>query len=535
MDPLSSDRCPDDNDLTAMIQGHLPPEEVRRIEIHLDSCPDCMELVASLAEISAPPDATPAEPDKQRIGRYEIRGELGAGAQGLVYEGYDPVLQRVVAIKVVRPDRKRRGDEARLLREARLLATIAHPNVLPVYEVGELPSGSIFLATELLSGGTLRSLRGTGWQRIVSAALAAGSGLSAVHRAGLVHRDVKPDNFLLHRDGRAVLSDFGLASSDPHQESFVGTPLYLAPELVSGERASARSDQYAFCASLFELLNGAPPFRGKTLREIADACASGSVRCDPAVPERLNRAVLRGLSVDPSLRYRDMEELLSALQRASRPQRLPLVASIALASGGLLVIAALALLPQPQPSPPPAPAQEIPLPVSANPLVEMCEGIARDATPQLQPCDSAPCKSAQQSRLVQAASCYDLYGDCANYHLWYDHLARLQPDLPVESYRSASYRCPPASYEGRVLHLTRFGYSDIYRDTSAALRAGEAARALASDPRATSDQREALFRLEVGVVGALLNYHRAPKEARGEALAAEALWRQPIDLASLGG
>ena len=219
--------CPDENELAALAEGLLSPAEARAIEAHLDGCADCLALVAGVADVRR--GAVPIASGPVRIGRFEVLRELGSGAQGVVHAAYDPDLGRQVALKVVRPDRPDRAPQ--IHREARLLATLSHANVVPVFEVGEW-SGGVYLVTELARGGTLRDALAAGrpWPDIVRLFVQAGRGLAAAHRAGLVHRDVKPDNVLVHEDGRAMLTDFGLAAEESAPSS-AG-----APRIRSGAR-----------------------------------------------------------------------------------------------------------------------------------------------------------------------------------------------------------------------------------------------------------------------------------------------------------
>ncbi|MEQ1570632.1 MAG: protein kinase [Myxococcota bacterium] len=315
--------CPDENALAALVDGLLSPAEIQGIEDHLDTCDACLDLVASIARSD---DAEP-EPGAH-IGRFSVLHPLGSGAHGVVVAAYDPELQRQVAIKLVRPDRA--ADQKRVWREARMLASLSHTNVVRVYEIGQ-HQGAVFLVTEVARGGTLRS-RGAGpWAEVGPAWLGAGRGLAAAHRAGLVHRDVKPDNFVLHEDGRAMLADFGLATASGAAAAAAGTPLYLAPEVGRGEPATPRSDQYAFCL-----------------------CVRGAVR---SPPRRVARALARGLSADPARRFDDMDALLAALEpRSPGPWLAAALGATALGATALVGSWALVRPDAPVPTPTTGPA-----------------------------------------------------------------------------------------------------------------------------------------------------------------------------------
>jgi serine/threonine protein kinase len=285
-------------------------------------------------------DAASAPAPPERVGRYEVRRPLGLGGSSVVYEAWDEEMERGVALKLVH-GRPGREDEvrARALREAKAMARIHHENVLQLYDYGE-HRGSVYLAMELVTAATMRSWLDEGphpWRQALKIFLQAGRGLAAVHEAGLVHRDVKPDNVLVTREGRALLVDFGLVRlAEPASDSLrrgvleyeppieltdedavLGTPAYMAPEQFRGERADARSDQFSFCASLFEGLYLRRPFAGDDYRAIEKEVLAGRVVDRPAhteVPQWLDRAVVRGLATKREDRYPTMDEALVALE-----------------------------------------------------------------------------------------------------------------------------------------------------------------------------------------------------------------------------
>jgi eukaryotic-like serine/threonine-protein kinase len=330
------------------------------------------------------PEAEPELAD--RIGRFRVLDRLGRGGMGVVYSAYDPELDRKVAIKLLRADVHRgmaKDDaHARLLREAQAMARLSDPNVIVVHEVGTV-ADRVFVAMEHVDGCTLGQwLRGvepgvpeapsavTGereagparkpgetrrpWREVLDVFLKAGSGLAAAHRAGLVHRDFKPDNVLLGRDGRVRVVDFGLARSVgdaaartsertaarapadvatslrerpdvdslatplTRQGAVMGTPAYMSPEQYKGHLADARSDQFSFCVALYEGLYGVRPFQGSTLTELVVNVLEGRMRetaGELRVPKHVLAALRRGLSVDPDARFPAMEALLTELRR----------------------------------------------------------------------------------------------------------------------------------------------------------------------------------------------------------------------------
>jgi predicted Ser/Thr protein kinase len=306
---------------------------------------------------TAPGGATPAKDTPalgDTLGRYRLERELGAGGMGVVHAAFDPDLERRVALKVLRSE----GGEARqrLLREARALARLTHPNVVTVHEVGSA-TGRDYVAMELIEGETLAD-----WLKaaprthaeIVAAFTAAGRGLAAAHAAGLVHRDFKPHNVLRRKDGRIVVTDFGLArgidaaiefettirakgpqatdntpsslSGLTETGSVLGTPAYMAPEQWTGGTIGPAADQFAFCVALWEALAGERPFRGATLEALqADVKRGPSELDDSKLPRRLRAPLKRGLDPDPAQRWPSMDALIAAIARSERPRGLLLM------------------------------------------------------------------------------------------------------------------------------------------------------------------------------------------------------------------
>jgi len=263
------------------------------------------------------PSARPLLARGAQVSRYVILHLLGQGGMGVVYAGYDPELDRKVALKLLRPDRAR-GEAARLrlLGEAQAIARLSHPNVVAVFDAGSF-GDQVFLAMELVPGRTLREWLDAGsrsWREVAALFLGAGRGLAAAHAAGLVHRDFKPENVLLGDDGRVRVVDFGLArpagieAAEDDPGVIRGTPAYMAPEQLCGGPADARSDQYGFCVALWEALYGVRP-------GAAAGSAAGGQRASRRVPPWLRQALERGLSTDPADRHSSMDALLAVLGR----------------------------------------------------------------------------------------------------------------------------------------------------------------------------------------------------------------------------
>jgi tetratricopeptide (TPR) repeat protein/predicted Ser/Thr protein kinase len=254
------------------------------------------------------------------IGRYPIERRIGGGGMGDVYLATDPELGRTVAIKRMREDLPT-GEHDRLRAEARALARISHPNVVQVYEVG-VHEGRAFVAMEYVEGTTLRSWlsRPHGWRERVAMLVAAGRGLAAVHLAGLVHRDFKPDNVLIGDDGRARVADFGVALGpdvDTDASAIAGTIHYMAPEQLRGQPVDARSDQFSFCVVLYEALWGCQPFALGGARQRLAALEHDQVaqpRRFGQVPRVLWAPIRRGLRHAPAARWASLEQLLDTLE-----------------------------------------------------------------------------------------------------------------------------------------------------------------------------------------------------------------------------
>ncbi len=239
--------------------------------------------------------------------RFRILGQIGAGGMGVVYRARDEKLSRDVAIKV----HARQSGAERLEREATAMAQLSHPNVVVVHEVGT-HQGAVFIAMELVDGENARVWRtraARGWRQVVRVYLAAGEGMWALHQAGLIHRDFKPDNVLVGSDGRVRVADLGLArapggggggTSDKDSGNaatgMAGTPAYMAPEQRTGKGVDARSDQYAFAASLSEALRDLRP------------------------PLRVRRALARGCAIDPAARWPTLRALLDRVAFDPRPR-----------------------------------------------------------------------------------------------------------------------------------------------------------------------------------------------------------------------
>lgn len=328
-----------------------------------------------------------SEPGDLLIGAHRVLRRLGSGGMGEVYLAFNERLARLEALKVLRPSAGRDlKAQADLQREAQALARLSHPNVVQVHSADVSADGAVYLAMEFIEGPTLEDWQrapGRSWREVVEAYVAAGQGLAAAHRAGLVHRDFKPSNVLM-ADGegrpaeRVKVIDFGLAvaeleevpvgttpagSGERRSSAIIGTPYYLAPEqCVSRPTLTPKSDQFSFCVALYEALfrrhpfyspqdsgqsrettagasRGQPPTNPPPFQSLVRAIQEAPLQGPPpdaAAPRRIFRIVARGLERAPEARHASMEALLDALGRELRPRpgRARLVAA---AAAGLLV------------------------------------------------------------------------------------------------------------------------------------------------------------------------------------------------------
>jgi eukaryotic-like serine/threonine-protein kinase len=274
------------------------------------------------------PDTVP-----ERIGKYALKGEIGRGACGVVYKGFDPFVQRDVAVKVALQDSGARNDlghERAFFAEARAAGMLQHPNIVSLYDAG-VEGELSYIVMELIDGQTLLPQCRSGGARmpleqVIDIGCRCARALDYAHGKNVLHRDIKPSNIMLTRDGTPKLMDFSIAeirsgADDGSPRSVVGSPLYMSPEQVSRAPLGPPTDLYALGAVLFQLLTGTPPFANAEIpllfRAIRNQPAPRVIELRPDVPPALSEIVERLLRKDPAQRYASGAELAAALARLS--------------------------------------------------------------------------------------------------------------------------------------------------------------------------------------------------------------------------
>ncbi len=361
--------CPSEIDVARFVSGAVGDDERAGLTAHLADCAPCCALVGALLEhrsrssqestrsaddtparaATAAPSPLPAmDAESRGLGRYRIGEPIGAGGSGIVYAAYDSRLERPVALKMLWAQSRLGCEGTRLQGEARAMAKLAHPNVLPVFDIG-VEDGRLFVAMELVEGGTLRAWLAAGphpWREVLARFRQAGNGLAAAHHVGLVHRDFKPDNVLVRADGTVLVTDFGLAREvRPGDASLaashrvavvsdtgkVGTPVYMAPEQLRGEQVDVRADVYAFSVALWEALFGERPFALAPVPELLAHIARGPA--EPRrraqmeeVPATLVGALRKGMAFRRSDRPASIDALLAECEPTAAATKAPVAA-----------------------------------------------------------------------------------------------------------------------------------------------------------------------------------------------------------------
>ena len=294
------------------------------------------------------------EPSK--LGRYEIVGELGKGAMGVVYEGNDPNIGRRVAIKTARRDVLEASGMAeemmeRFLREAKAAGALNHPNIITIFDADE-QDGMAYIAMEFLEGGDLKRVLEVRSKLDISDIVDIGAtvceALAVAHAQGIVHRDIKPANILMPDNAPLKVADFGIAhvsdSNLTQDGAMIGTPHYMSPEQFMGQKLDGRSDQYSVGIILYELLTGEKPFTGEALSTVMHHCLK-TVPVPPkelnfAVGDTLNQVVMKMLAKGPQERYADANATAAALRESIKENPDPAILGLALPSADATLQAA---------------------------------------------------------------------------------------------------------------------------------------------------------------------------------------------------
>ncbi len=264
----------------------------------------------------------------EKFGRYEVRGLVGEGSMGRVYRAFDPLAKRVVAVKTLKWEYLSRAKPEdtlrRFVRETHAAASLAHPNVITLFDVGE-----DYFVMELLEGQTLERMLRSGGRLDSAEALRilgpVAEGIDYAHSKGIIHRDIKPSNIMILPDGRPKITDFGVAylgsTNMTADGEFVGSPSYMAPEQITSSTASSRTDLFSLAVLAYEMLTGCKPFEGSTISQIiyhvvnTDPPPPSSV--NPALPARYDDLFRRAMGKDPAVRFPSATAFVAALGRRS--------------------------------------------------------------------------------------------------------------------------------------------------------------------------------------------------------------------------
>jgi serine/threonine protein kinase len=273
-------------------------------------------------------------------GRYRIIKELGKGTMGVVYQAHDPQIDRMVALKILRPDRvTSESFVARFLKEARAIGRLSHAHIVTIYDVGE-DHGTVYIAMEFLKGEPFNEVVRSGRLTVpqcVEIARQVAETLDYAHRQGIVHRDIKPSNIILTEDHQVKLTDFGIAriedtaaGQQTQAGEILGTPVYMSPEQVVGQQVDGRSDLFSVGVILYEMIVGRRPFGGNNIAAIFQAITHDTPEApsskDPFIPQRLSDLIMKSLAKDPAQRFQTGRQLAEALATVLPAEGQPAVA-----------------------------------------------------------------------------------------------------------------------------------------------------------------------------------------------------------------
>jgi eukaryotic-like serine/threonine-protein kinase len=264
-----------------------------------------------------------------QVGRYQVLEIIGTGAKSKVARGFDPLVSRTVAIKLLSTDLARGDARQRFIQEARVVGQLSHPSIITLHDMGiEETSQTPYLVMEYLEGPSLEQLLNKGalpFPKACAWAAEVANALHVAHRKGIIHGDVKPANILTNSEGRTKLTDFGmarLASRDALGSPLLGTPAYWCPEQIVGKPQDARSDIFSLGVVLYEMITGRRPFDGQTLPSICERVLNSTPlppsHADPSLPRGLDELLAACLAKDPGQRMATAEELANLLYPFAR-------------------------------------------------------------------------------------------------------------------------------------------------------------------------------------------------------------------------
>jgi eukaryotic-like serine/threonine-protein kinase len=328
------------DDERAVLLARASPDVRHKVQAMLAQPPGSKLLDPPGWALESVPLASPPLAPGAELGQYRIESAIGAGGMGVVFRAYDTKLHRPVAIKFLSDDLADAAARRRFQREAQMASSLNHPHILTVYDTGEF-GGRQYLATEFVDGGTLKTwaqLQPRSWEDVAELLTGVADGLATAHRAGILHRDIKPDNILVTASGYAKLADFGLAKladafqsgditrtlteTETRQGMIVGTIAYMSPEQAAGKTLDGRSDMFSFGVVLYEMLAGHRPFTAATNLELLQKVIHATAPpLSEHIPEPLRVLVTRAIEKNPADRYSSMRELVAALREAQRPSR----------------------------------------------------------------------------------------------------------------------------------------------------------------------------------------------------------------------
>ncbi|HDP24516.1 MAG TPA: PEGA domain-containing protein [Deltaproteobacteria bacterium] len=275
---------------------------------------------------------------KMKFGRYEIVEQVGRGAMGVVYKAHDPQINRIVALKALREDRVTSEDFVqRFLKEAMAIGRLSHPNIVTVYDIGQ-DHETVYIAMEFLEGTPLNEIireKKFTPEEIGSIAIQLAESLHYAHSRGIVHRDIKPSNIIVGESGQVKITDFGIAHiEDPSMTQqtqagqILGTPVYMSPEQVMGQKLDGRSDLYSLGVILYEIALGRRPYTGENLaavfRSITQDEPPPPCDADPEIPPELSELIMKAMNREIEARFQTGSEMAEAFRGFLRAREAPL-------------------------------------------------------------------------------------------------------------------------------------------------------------------------------------------------------------------